>query len=131
MRSFLEGGSASLRRRARIRGKASARLEWPQSVESLRLRLRRNRELQARESLAIALWLMLSGMLLYLARSMVDFAQAQRIHQGNSLRIALPLVPLIGALGSLWRSWLSLREWRRIQGEQRALWLKLREAPDH
>ena len=125
MRSFLDG-NRSRRRESRFRPQAN-RESSPGNRDLIRFR--RNRELMAREFLGMVLWVALSVMMVMLARSIHRVAQAQLAEQEAWVRLVLPALPLIGALVTLWRGFVSLREWLDIRREQRELLDRLR-SPD-
>lgn len=126
MRSFLSGRRSSRRRESRFGGLVQRAREAPGNRDLIRFR--RNRELLAREFLGIVLWVALCAMLLYLAQSMQRVAAAHLAQRDLYLRLSLPLLPLLGAAGALWRAGLAFREWRDIRREQKELVQRLREA---
>jgi hypothetical protein len=90
------------------------------------IRFRRNRELMARESVGVALWIGLSAMMILLTRTMHRVAQTHLADQESWIRLGLPALPILGALGTLWRASASLREWLDIRREQREVLARLR-----
>jgi hypothetical protein len=94
------------------------------------IRFRRNRELMARESVGIVLWLALTGMMLALARTLHRVAQAHLADQESWIQLGLPALPILGAAGTLWRAVASLREWQDIRREQREVLARLRSDAD-
>lgn len=119
MRSFLEGPRRR-RRSERFRSRFQRGAATQSKNRSL-IRFRRNRELMAREMVTLALWIVIAGMLALLARALGRVVDQHLAERELIVRVGLPALPLIAALGCLWRARAALREYADIRREQRQL----------
>lgn len=91
-------------------------------------RFRRNRELLARESTMLVLWVAVAVMLLNLAGTLHRVAIHQLAERAALIRYSLPTVAVLAALGSLWRARLNLREIQELRTEQAGVKNRLLDA---
>jgi hypothetical protein len=127
MRSFLDSGRKRKRRHGeRFRGRFARGEEAGRGGRQL-IRFRRNREILAREFVALLLWTGIAVMLMILARTFVRVADAHLSDAGIAAKLGLPMLPFAASIGSLWRARNAGIEWNEVRLEQKEIVASLKE----